>query len=428
MSELVEKVDKITQEAICLYEQDNGIDALSKLESLLEEIFEHPPLYLGTLINLIHYEEKAGNLANVISYSKNAFSYFKKNINILMQEESMIDYIATVLIKKASSHEIQNEFQLAINDYNDVIYLYKNNQIKSKSNLVFALSSLGRIQGIHARSPKFTLEEKNKILLMAIDNFTKSLEVDPNFYPSYTFLGLAYLQIGELDKSFDMYEKGIKHPLEREPKIIPEQLLYKYHNINDLLLKNLLRKKIHLNNPKNFNDPYDCAIFRKKGVIENKPLLKVADNIRISCFSTVNDSMLLWSHYANSHKGICIGYRITEEYIKSKLLHFDEVIYQNHNKIFKDDSKMKSILNELFFIKNEAWDYENEYRMVGYKLEDDLIETPEIASITFGLNCTVEDREAILEIFANKINKIKFYEVIDDKDDLINFKVNELKL
>lgn len=35
------------------------------------------------------------------------------------------------------------------------------------------------------------------------------------------------------------------------------------------------------------------------------------DNPKITCFTENNDSLLMWSYYANSHKGVCLGYKMS---------------------------------------------------------------------------------------------------------------------
>jgi len=40
----------------------------------------------------------------------------------------------------------------------------------------------------------------------------------------------------------------------------------------------------------------------------SKKINLVQQAARIACFSQIHDSMYFWSHYANSHKGICLEY------------------------------------------------------------------------------------------------------------------------
>mgnify|MGYP002227506002 FL=1 len=34
------------------------------------------------------------------------------------------------------------------------------------------------------------------------------------------------------------------------------------------------------------------------------------DTVLVGCFSERNDSLLMWSHYADEHRGLCIGYNL----------------------------------------------------------------------------------------------------------------------
>lgn len=118
---------------------------------------------------------------------------------------------------------------------------------------------------------------------------------------------------------------------------------------------------------------------------------------RIACFSEVNDSQLMWAHYANNHKGMVFEYE-TEDIIKfhgkiekepeligeCELYHLVPVIYSKNRydasnyfiKKFVDLILKNSVLpineitnvDELLFIKStfykaSDWKYENEWRI-----------------------------------------------------------------
>jgi len=116
--------------------------------------------------------------------------------------------------------------------------------------------------------------------------------------------------------------------------------LYKYTSIDSWSLDSLKNNSIHFTCPNDFNDPFDCRLniyidgtgnewekhklrlqssesieeLKKEFLIpedqsesfhtdvQKKALLTT----RVSCFSERPDNMLLWSHYANSHHGICL--------------------------------------------------------------------------------------------------------------------------
>ena len=94
--------------------------------------------------------------------------------------------------------------------------------------------------------------------------------------------------------------------------------------------------RLYFSVPKNFNDPYDTLLFADsnqivlnilqrlgklvpsiddaEGVVDDiykyvtGLKLLIRKNVKLICFSEVYDSMLMWSHYADSHKGFALMY------------------------------------------------------------------------------------------------------------------------
>ncbi|MBI9010506.1 MAG: hypothetical protein JEZ05_10825 [Tenericutes bacterium] len=145
------------------------------------------------------------------------------------------------------------------------------------------------------------------------------------------------------------------------------KLFYKYQPIDDNLLDNLSNNQLYFNSPTKFNDPFDCkfnsfyrgkeedwinafknrspriikqmiednlksGIFKRKGnEIAYNPTNRRHIDIggcslhgtvsetslpRVCCFSETADNILLWSHYADCHKGVCLIFRSIPESIK----------------------------------------------------------------------------------------------------------------
>lgn len=53
----------------------------------------------------------------------------------------------------------------------------------------------------------------------------------------------------------------------------------------------------------------------------NNCMNEIKDSIRVVCLSEVYNSMLMWSHYAQNHKGFCIEYEFDESNTFYKHLH-----------------------------------------------------------------------------------------------------------
>lgn len=279
------------------------------------------------------------------------------------------------------------------------------------------------MQTSHAQSIEDT-DKKLKTLRMARVNMKKALKLNPNFIPTYVFLGLIYNNLGDYDKSEKMYESSLLIPIQKDiDKLTYNNTLYKYTQFdNDKLLKNLINNEIFLGDPKNFNDPFDCPAYRGKNYKTNLGFTKVLDRISISCFSEIKDSILMWSHYADSHRGICIGYRFTDNYLRENELHFGKVDYRENNIPSEIHKNYKGLLNDTFYIKNSVWGYEKEARILGYNLKQNPIPAPYIEEIVFGLDFQEKDKKVIYNIFSNR-SDIKFYQVYQDDNDTINLKI-----
>lgn len=101
------------------------------------------------------------------------------------------------------------------------------------------------------------------------------------------------------------------------------------------------------------------------------------ESFRIACFTAGYDSMLMWSHYADNHKGFCIEYEIPPINDENRLLFINlyPVIYCNersniaHETLLDyaglhDDTTLWSIYSKGLLRKSMDWKYENEWRLV----------------------------------------------------------------
>ncbi len=128
------------------------------------------------------------------------------------------------------------------------------------------------------------------------------------------------------------------------------------------------------------SEEFLALVEKAKKVFQNKidkAVEDAKDSALVSCFSKRKNSMLMWSHYANSHKGVCI------EYERPESKDFRDVIYQNKRPFIKmykavshaialdilqkneSESEIFSYLKDTldpFFIKATDWKYEDEVR------------------------------------------------------------------
>lgn len=157
---------------------------------------------------------------------------------------------------------------------------------------------------------------------------------------------------------------------------------------------------------------------------------KFKSTMRVCSFTTRQDNMLMWSHYANSHKGFCLEYDVEE------MLDFDElnksnlmpIIYSdcrfnvNYFAIHADITKdfYKGSINLGTLVKSSAWAYEKEWRL---SIHTDLIPTskgahgilhkmPKPMALYLGSKIQKEDEISLREICKNR--NIQVYRVFED--------------
>lgn len=142
---------------------------------------------------------------------------------------------------------------------------------------------------------------------------------------------------------------------------------------------------IDLQIPRYFNDPYDClhqnfkikfsyedvkhlsdkisAKFRpseqelKTAIKNHNDIFDISYFYSMSCFSEKNDSMLMWSHYARNHSGICLEFEFVDELISNT----KQIDYVDENFDLKNLTPEKAIL-----IKHKDWSYEKEWRYIRF--------------------------------------------------------------
>lgn len=241
--------------------------------------------------------------------------------------------------------------------------------------------------------------------------------------------------------------------------------LYKYKEFNERSLNLLFKNNIYVADPATFNDPLDCkpnilhdATSEKlqeiiianlgqdigKEKIDNckymssqygdykrdekakdyfihdlySEVLKIVKDCfldhGIFSMSSKWDSPLMWSHYADCHKGICIEYETEKKdfqyiykvnYNSSRLISCNDV----YEWLVNNDTKAERIVFNSFFLnKASEWEYEDEYRFISKHREDNY--SPfKISAIYFGLKTEFSVIASIIKLMDSR--NITFYHI-----------------
>ena len=120
----------------------------------------------------------------------------------------------------------------------------------------------------------------------------------------------------------------------------------------------------------------------------------VTDQIGVFCLSEVRDSLLMWAHYANSHRGICLQFK-GEQLLGTA----QPILYQRTrptvNPIIHSREEM---LDRALLTKSADWAYEREWRAFHYKSGAGLydIPAPSLTGVILGSQISDADRESVL--------------------------------
>lgn len=126
----------------------------------------------------------------------------------------------------------------------------------------------------------------------------------------------------------------------------------------------------------------------------------------VCCFSATYRSQLLWSHYGDQHKGLCIGYspdrlpkpRMQQvEYGGNRLVPTSLLIKAI---VFEDTDSKVELDRNMLLRKARGWKYENEWRLVGTPgaAESPLL----LKEVTFGLRCPTSVVHAVTQALAGR--------------------------
>lgn len=240
--------------------------------------------------------------------------------------------------------------------------------------------------------------------------------------------------------------------------------LYHYERYSwDWLSQTLLGGRIFLSDTKNFNDPWDCRpcfdlsrlddpVFYERQVAwfdrsarkrtpnlteheyaqkanslrRDRSLLEscirqmggldieIQKRYRVYCLTIDPTSMLMWSHYASNHSGICLEFGCDNSVFSGAL----KVFYCDSYPTFElADEDASSVLLPLM-TKANVWSYESEYRLVAQEEEfavsrtlitqGNLLRIPDTAlkSIIIGCSASSSQRDNIRDLLRLSGRKI----------------------
>jgi len=153
-----------------------------------------------------------------------------------------------------------------------------------------------------------------------------------------------------------------------------------------------------------FNDNY----WKQIAEIEKQEAYKIG----IFCLSKKKNDLLMWAHYADWHKGYCVGIQkseLSKHFINDALL--QPIYYKTKFPLYKFINPDPDQHIQRLFTKSRHWAYEKEYRFIKADSAGTTIElnNEAIKEIILGLKMSEADMNEILKLKNNKYPNAKIY-------------------
>lgn len=231
-----------------------------------------------------------------------------------------------------------------------------------------------------------------------------------------------------------------------------DYLYFKFRKIDKHLIESLVNWELYFPKPHTLNDPFDCRLDLRKSfaraassakgtraaklraTLDIPRLLEKWEtkfsSVGICSFSLCFDETLLWSHYADQHKGVCLCYRFSEPFLldpANRILGVSEVVYENDaltewlkNGLLDpgDTDNFREKLTKIYLTaKSPAWGYEKEARII--RFEHGLFSIPSgcLEQVCFGLRTPQADIDLVTKLATDYFGAAKFCRMIRDKGD-----------
>ncbi|WP_434120395.1 DUF2971 domain-containing protein [Pseudomonas fortuita] len=216
--------------------------------------------------------------------------------------------------------------------------------------------------------------------------------------------------------------------------MITPPYLYKYQSVTQHSLLSLVQNTVWMSTPASFNDPFDCAInldskklaesvshavgIASQGKVVDSSLeqpkpedeaayLQLRESLRaqmqsigVLCLSETPDEILMWSHYAENHKGFCVEYRVDDACVLKKLaqpVRYTDTYPSLSLKNLPGDAE-ENFIDVCVHTKAKQWSYEREWRALA-PTGGKLYQAPaQVSAIIFGARMSGVQKREIHEL------------------------------
>lgn len=209
--------------------------------------------------------------------------------------------------------------------------------------------------------------------------------------------------------------------------------LYKYWSVESAL-RFLGNHKIMFSQYTAFNDPFECAsnvdgnntlkewkaFLASQGLALyeiNKNLSNIKANKKVAekmvqdsvkqtlldsgifCMTETPDNLLMWAHYADEHRGVCLKFDLLNDL---DTFYFPKKVDYNQTYLQYNYLQNPSKASEAIWHKSSDWAYEKEYRIIKPTYHGLMDVNPDaFVGVIIGCRCDKVDEQKIKDAIAN---------------------------
>ncbi|WP_210396286.1 DUF2971 domain-containing protein [Motiliproteus sediminis] len=233
-------------------------------------------------------------------------------------------------------------------------------------------------------------------------------------------------------------------------------MIYKFRSFNsDFKFQPFTEGKLYFASPNQFNDPYELKPkvvgldtlekreafvdsfinknlnnlnFKQRKEERRKALRRLLDIDLVEkdihdtlsqygIFSTAKrwEHILMWSHYADSHKGFCIGFDFNQNFDREMGLPITVTYSDRYPELTPGQlSDYDQLFRSTVGTKSDAWSYEEEVRYIKLKRDGGAglysFSKEKIIEVILGASITEKDRSEIISIVSKEAPQAKIYQ------------------
>ena len=220
---------------------------------------------------------------------------------------------------------------------------------------------------------------------------------------------------------------------------------FKFSRIDKYLVKSIVDSELWCASPETLNDPFDCQIDLRKSfanaearatsprkeqllaVLNDTDLLEKwtwkLKSAGVCAFSMSSDNSLMWSHYAENHKGVCLLYEFSESFFSGatdRIIGVSKATYINNfftewvetTPSIEDSENFIFELTKIYLtVKSELWAYEDEVRILSFSEGPLALPQGCLKQVCFGLQTPKADIELVMSLTSKFAGVDVFYQM-----------------